>query len=62
SIPTERSASRSFMILEKISMDTKMLENDGSHSDKPNLDSPANVDGAKEVRENFDGLYYTVPT
>ncbi|KAH6911980.1 ubiquitin-conjugating enzyme [Coprinopsis sp. MPI-PUGE-AT-0042] len=24
-------------------------------SDKPNLDSPANVDAAKEVRENFEG-------
>ena len=25
-------------------------------SDTPNLDSPANVDAAKEVRENFDGV------
>jgi ubiquitin-protein ligase len=24
-------------------------------SDKPNLDSPANVDAAKEVRTDFDG-------
>jgi hypothetical protein len=26
-------------------------------SEKPNLDSPANVDAAKEVRTDFDGLY-----
>ena len=25
-------------------------------SEKPNLDSPANVDAAKEVRESFDGM------
>lgn len=30
-------------------------------SEKPNLDSPANVDAAKEVRTEFDGAYFAVP-
>lgn len=28
-------------------------------SDKPNLDSPANVDAAKEVRTEFEGEFQT---
>lgn len=30
-------------------------------SEKPNLDSPANVDAAKEVRTEFDGAYFPAP-
>jgi hypothetical protein len=30
-------------------------------SDRPNLDSPANVDAAKEVRTDLAGLYLRLP-